>query len=79
VKWRRRETKSRDREGRDGDGEPPAQCCRDWRCGEGMFVVSNGKKMEEQEGWVREEEEWKLRREVEEDGHEIEGEVGWQW
>jgi hypothetical protein len=49
VRWRRRDTKSREREGRDGDGEPCAQCHQYWRWAMGMFVVSHGKKMEEQE------------------------------
>ncbi len=71
--------KIREREGRGGNGEPCAQCCWDWWWGKGMFVVSHGKKMEEREQWVREEEERKMRCKVEEDGGKIEGEAGWQW
>ncbi len=49
--------------------------------GEGdMFVPSShGKKMKEREQWAREEEEWMMRREVEEEGHKIEGEGGAGW
>ncbi len=49
---------------------------------EDVFITSSyRKKMEEHEHWAREEEEQTMRREVEEEGHEIEGEggAGWQW
>ncbi len=35
--------------------------------------------MGEWERWVREEEEQKMRHEVEENGRKIEGEAGWRW
>jgi hypothetical protein len=51
--------------------------------GEGdMFVASSHrKKMEEQERWAREEDERTMRREVEEEGRNIEreGGAGWRW
>ncbi len=51
--------------------------------GEGeMFVASShGKKMEEQEGWAREEEERTMRHKVEEERRKIKGEggAGWGW
>jgi hypothetical protein len=50
--------------------------------GRGYIVLSSHeKKMEEGEGWAREEEERTMRHKVEEEGHKIEGEggVGWQW
>ncbi len=47
--------------------------------GEGdIFVASsNGKKMEDRERWAREEEEWRMRRKVEEEGQKIEGGAEW--
>jgi hypothetical protein len=41
--------------------------------------VSHGKKMDEQECWAREKEEWTMRRKVEEEGCKIKGQAGWQW
>ncbi len=69
-----------EKEGWDGNGQLRAQRCREWRWGKGMFVASShGKKMEEREGWVRDEEEWTMRCKVEEEGCKIKGEGGVGW
>ncbi len=45
-----------------------------------MFVASSqGKKMEEQESWAREEEERTMRCKVEKEGHKIRGDGGAGW
>jgi hypothetical protein len=50
MRWRRRDTKLREREGQDDNGEPHAQHCWEWRWGKRMLFASpHGKMMEERE------------------------------
>jgi hypothetical protein len=39
CRWRRRDAKSREREGQDGDGEPCAWRCWEWQWGKGICLL----------------------------------------